>query len=81
MVDVGQVRQRRVGQVVAVRLGKYGQVAVGEQVEAAAPSAGQCPLPPITSSLWPLNPASLMPPLQTSKSGHATNNDTRDLWH
>ena len=56
--------------VVAARLGKYGQVAVGEQqqVEAAAPSAGQWPLLPITSSLWPLNPASLMPLLQTNKS-------------
>ena len=31
--------------------------------------AGQWPLPRSTSSLWPVNPASLMPLLQTSKSG------------
>ena len=53
LADVGQVVRRPVGRVVAGALRKYGQVVVG-QVE-----AGQWPLPRITSSLLPLNPASL----------------------
>ena len=51
-----------------------GRVVVGQVVAASGfpPQvvAGQWPLPRSTSSLWPLNPASLMPMLlQTSKSG------------